>query len=188
MKRSAQLLFLTLAALATAACTHSKAPQDAPAATAEQAATVPSTAAAPKTAEQAESETAEKPGFFARLFGLGKKQEAEAPAEPARTTKKVEPTPAQQEAAYKLLEGADAPIPSPEVLTPGGDNADFAPAAPRRGLRLGHFAPPEEAASSAENTAPRPNAVDLHGLRSPSLPGGQLPMDINGKLTTESHD
>lgn len=54
----------------------------------------------------------------------------------------------------------------------------------RGGLRMGHFAPPEEAVSTSENSAPRPNAAERHGLRSPSLPG-TLPMTIDGR--TNAH-
>lgn len=58
--------------------------------------------------------------------------------------------------------------PQPEVI-PGG-------------LRMGRFAPPEEAVSSSENDDPAPNSVELHGFRSPNLKGGKLPMNINGKI------
>ena len=54
----------------------------------------------------------------------------------------------------------------------------------RSGLRMGHFAPPEEAVSTGENSAPLPNAAERHGLRSPSLPGS-LPMSIDGR--TNAH-
>ncbi len=50
----------------------------------------------------------------------------------------------------------------------------------RGGLRRGHFAPPEEAASRGSSSRPRPNAVERHGLRSLSLPSS-LPMNINGR-------
>ncbi len=50
----------------------------------------------------------------------------------------------------------------------------------RSGLRMGRFAPPEEAASSGENAAPAPNTAELRGLRSPALPKN-LPLDINGQ-------
>lgn len=50
----------------------------------------------------------------------------------------------------------------------------------RSGLRLGRFAPPEEATSSSEQAAPTPNAAELRGLRSPSLPT-KLPLDVNGQ-------
>lgn len=54
----------------------------------------------------------------------------------------------------------------------------------RSGLRMGHFAPPEEAVSRGDNDSPQPNAVERHGLRSPSLPKS-LPMNIDGK--THAH-
>lgn len=50
------------------------------------------------------------------------------------------------------------------------------------GLRMGRFAPPEEAVSSSDNDMPAPNSVELHGFRSPNLKGGTLPMNINGKI------
>lgn len=52
----------------------------------------------------------------------------------------------------------------------------------RSGLRMGRFAPPEEAVSSQDTAAPQPNAAERHGLRSPKLPNS-LPMDIDGKTT-----
>jgi len=52
----------------------------------------------------------------------------------------------------------------------------------RSGLRMGRFAPPEEAVSSQDAAAPQPNAAERHGLRSPKLPDS-LPMDIDGKTT-----
>ncbi len=110
------------------------------------------------------------------------------------TEQTISPSREQQEAAEALLkEGAEAPIPAPTTVTTGaavpGTTADGAPlpASPTgipggSGLRLRHFAPPEEASSSSELPPPAPNSVEQHGLRSPSLPGA-LPMDINGKLT-----
>ena len=50
------------------------------------------------------------------------------------------------------------------------------------GLRMRRFAPPEEAVSSSDEAEPAPNSVELHGFRSPSLKGGKLPMNINGKI------
>lgn len=73
------------------------------------------------------------------------------------------------EATEETLNLPTAPAYQPTSSIPG-----------RRGLRMGHFAPPEEAASTGENKAPTPNAVDLHGLRSPSLPQ-TLPLDVNGQ-------
>lgn len=98
-----------------------------------------------------------------------------------------EPTEEQQAAAHALLnqassdstpEIANSPtLPSDPVSLP---NTSGIPG--RSGLRLGHFAPPEEAASASDQPTPRPNAAEQHGLRSPLLPTS-LPMDINGKLT-----
>ncbi len=118
-------------------------------------------------------------------------QQDETPAETPATKKEqkavVTPTAEQQTAAEALLvpeksgvahvEGtqstlelpSDTPVYQPTTSIPG-----------RSGLRMGHFAPPEEAASTGENKAPTPNAVDMHGLRSPSLPKN-LPLDVNGQ-------
>ena len=57
---------------------------------------------------------------------------------------------------------------------------NLSPIPGRSGLRLGKFAPPEEAASTGENAAPTPNAAERRGLRSPSLPT-TLPLDVNGQ-------
>ncbi len=54
----------------------------------------------------------------------------------------------------------------------------------RSGLRMGRFAPPEEAISKGDGDATQPNAAERHGLRSPSLPKS-LPMNIDGK--THAH-
>lgn len=143
-----------------------------------------------KPAAEAEKESG---GFFSWLFGSSKDEE-ETPKQAVEVKPEVTPTPAQQAAAQKALRETPA-IPEPRtesdtsLLSPGVDDTpDYAPAAPRNGLRLGNFAPPEEAASRAESTTPRPNAVELRGLRSPMLRGGRLPMDINGKLTTDKED
>ena len=53
-----------------------------------------------------------------------------------------------------------------------------------RAIRMGLT--PEEASSSKDAVAPKPNTPERHGFRSPSLPKG-LPMDVNGKLTPESN-
>lgn len=135
----------------------------------------------PEPAQQPETAADDSPGFFARLFGWGEEEKTDAPAEAEKKTADVQPTPAQQAAAHKLLDAAA--IPEPALVT------DAAPEpATRNGLRLGRFAPPEEGTDAAETPAPRPNKVELRGLRSPMLPGGKLPMDINGKLTTDNHD
>ena len=117
-------------------------------------------------------------------------QTDEQPAETPATKKEqkattVTPTAEQQAAAATLQETAsagavvetqgtmelpsDTPVYQPTTSIPG-----------RSGLRLGNFAPPEEAASTGENKAPAPNAADMHGLRSPSLPKN-LPLDVNGQ-------
>lgn len=118
------------------------------------------------------------------------KPEIEEPSLPA-------PTPEQQPAAEILpSETGESILPAP-VFPPMETSGDLPtldtpsapsipePAAtplPSRSLRLGLFAPPEEAASAKETPALPPNSVDLRGLRSPKLPGA-LPMDINGKIT-----
>jgi len=112
-----------------------------------------------------------------------------ATEKPAEAKKKPEPTAEQQAAARSLLEHA-AEADAAAVTAAAALAADPAtapliePAAPIPGqsLRMGQFAPPEEAASAGENSAPAPNSVERHGLRSLSLPAS-LPMDINGKLT-----
>lgn len=143
-------------------------------------------AAKPEPAAETEKESG---GFFSWLFGSSKDEE-ETPRQTVEVKPEVTPTPAQQAAAQKALRETPA-VPEPStasdtsLLAPGVDDT---PASTRNGLRLGNFAPPEEAASRAESTTPRPNAVELRGLRSPMLRGGRLPMDINGKLTTDKED
>lgn len=197
MKIYGQSLLLLSAAFIMVACSHVPAEEGtAPSQPADRGAGLP--AEAPKLTEKktdatelAERKTEESgdnaPGFFARLFGWGKDETTDTPAEAEKKTAGVQPTPAQQAAAHRLLDNAADPAPFTDPLAAASNDADAAPAT-RNGLRLGHFAPPEEAASSAENTAPRPNKVELRGLRSPVLRGGSLPMDINGKLTPETHD
>lgn len=99
----------------------------------------------------------------------------------------VVPSSEQQEAALNMLreqENDAMPTVSStgEIPEPIADSSFDSPLPGGRGLRMGNLAPPEEAASSSENAAPKPNSVERYGLRSPSLPKG-LPMDINGKLT-----
>lgn len=210
MKPYGQTLVLLLAALTMAACSHvpaeegEAAPKRATrgvglplaaglAAERREAAEAPKKEEAPKLTEkkteptelverQTEETDDDAPGFFARLFGWGEEEKKEAPAEAAqKPAAEVQPTPAQQAAAHKMLDAAA--IPAPDLVT------DAAPEpSTRNGLRLGRFAPPEEGTDAAETPAPRPNKVELRGLRSPMLPGGKLPMDINGKLTTDQHD
>ncbi len=120
--------------------------------------------------------------------------EPAAPAEstPAVTAPTHTPTPAQQEAAHKLM--AETPA-GPEVPTHNAEVADdflSAPATSTPGyypsagsLRMGSIAPGEEAASATDAPPPGANSVDLHGLRSPKLPKG-LPMGIDGKLNRKN--
>lgn len=86
---------------------------------------------------------------------------------------------------------ADIPAPQTEQPTMPEPMPLVAPAAEESttdsgvipgGLRMRRFAPPEEAASSSDEAEPAPNSVELHGFRSPSLKGGKLPMNINGKI------
>lgn len=129
-------------------------------------------------------------GSCSFFHGKGKPQESPAAKDSVQAEKKVVPTEEQQTAARQLLEKAG----ESENIAPAPEQpAEAAPpeAAPlpisRPALRLGQFAPPEEAASAGENASPTPNSVELHGFRSPSLPSA-LPMNINGKLApAESH-
>lgn len=103
----------------------------------------------------------------------------------------AEPTETSASAAGQD-DGSDIPTPR---HSGAGDDIDYTPdyvsetagayGLKNGGLRMGNFAPPEEATGNSETPALRPNAVQLRGLRSPSLKGGALPMDINGKLTEE---
>ena len=107
----------------------------------------------------------------------------------------VAPTEEQQAAAEKMLIEGDSsaetgesldvlpePIGNEEVLDDHVPNASGIPG--RNALRMGQYAPPEEAASAGNARPPRPNRAEQYGFRSPSLPN-KLPMDINGKLTGE---
>ena len=80
----------------------------------------------------------------------------------------------------KVTEEPTEYIPEPEPTVV--NNTSGIPG--RKGLRMGHFAPPEEAISSGDNNNIQPNAVERHGLRSPSMPKS-LPMNIDGK--THAH-
>lgn len=117
---------------------------------------------------------------------------ADSSAKPAKTA--AAPTAEQQAAARKALAEEAAIRAEEEALlnTPAApaDSAEVTPTLSTGGLRLHRFAPPEEAVSSNEGTdMPVPNAAELHGLRSPVLRGGALPMDINGKITpTDSQE
>lgn len=96
------------------------------------------------------------------------------------------PTPAQQAAARALLNRqasqAPSPAPSPAAASVVPDDMPYLP---QGQLRTISPVPPEEAASSAEQNVPPPNAVERRGLRSPSLPK-VLPMDINGRVSGRS--
>ena len=204
-----------MAALALCACTSARAPKGG----AEGQIPAPATTAAGDiaAAQDAEAKAAEGTTFFGRffgsLFGRGKDSSAEeaetAQTDGAATTanrEQVLPSPAQEEAALRMLaeQGGDAAIPEPMVNgtqtgpltmglpTFGNDSTDGMGtgslssakglrAAP--GLRIRNMAPPEEAISADGNSeGPKPNSAELKGLRSISLPE-TLPMDINGKLT-----
>lgn len=104
--------------------------------------------------------------------------EADSPASPASA-------PASAPVSVSVSAGTSMPAvydeaPASEVITePVSANA---PEVIPGGLRMGRFAPPEEAVSSSDNDMPAPNSVELHGFRSPNLKGGTLPMNINGKI------
>lgn len=128
----------------------------------------------------------------------GEKATAETSSEEetqAREGEQIAPTEEQQAAAEKMLSESAAleadeesldvlpePIGNEEVLDDVVPNTSGIPG--RNALRMGQYAPPEEAASASSARPPRPNRVEQHGFRSPSLPS-KLPMDINGKLTGE---
>ncbi len=115
-----------------------------------------------------------------------------------KSAETVQPTPEQMEAAVQMMQENDidsptspvsevAPMPAingeaPEsgVITEAASANE--PEVIPGGLRMGRFAPPEEAVSSSDNDMPTPNSVELHGFRSPNLKGGTLPMNINGKI------
>ena len=123
-----------------------------------------------------------------------------------KSEKTVQPTPEQMEIAVQALQEdeADSPAsPAGATVSPPAGAASSTPAvnaeAPASeiitepvsanepevipgGLRMGRFAPPEEAVSSSDDDMPAPNSVELHGFRSPNLKGGTLPMNINGKI------
>lgn len=108
----------------------------------------------------------------------------------------VTPSEEQQAAAEQMLseteiEDAESmdilpqPVGNEEVLDEVSPHASGIPG--RNALRMGQYAPPEEAVSSGNARPPRPNRVEQHGFRSPSLPT-KLPMDINGKLTGDGNN
>lgn len=97
-----------------------------------------------------------------------------------KSDKAVQPTPAQMEAAVQMMQDATTEAAASESI-PAVESAPRPDVIPG-GLRMGRFAPPEEAVSSSDNDMPAPNSVELHGFRSPNLKGGTLPMNINGKI------
>lgn len=123
-----------------------------------------------------------------------------------KSEKTVQPTPEQMEIAVQALQEDEADSPASPASAPASAPVsagtsmpavyDEAPASEvitepvsanepeviPGGLRMGRFAPPEEAVSSSDNDMPAPNSVELHGFRSPNLKGGTLPMNINGKI------
>lgn len=134
----------------------------------------------PQSQENSSSETAEQ--------GKAERKKGRENADDA-----VRPTPEQMESAMQALQetegeyaaSADTGAGDMSVPNNGEDDSvtmesqsDVIPG----GLRMGRFAPPEEAVSSAESDAPAPNSVELHGFRSPNLKGGKLPMSIDGKI------
>lgn len=135
----------------------------------------------------------EQPGAPATV-----KTEAKAKTETATVTKMAAveekaatPTQQQQAAAAELIKQVETatPVATQSILLPTVEQPIEQTAEPaknssaipgRSGLRLGKFAPPEEAASTGERKAVTPNAAEQHGLRSPALPT-KLPLDINGQ-------
>lgn len=111
--------------------------------------------------------------------------EAEKPTQKnKKTDNSAQPTPEQMETAMQVMkEYAVGPAEdSAEMLTVTAAETVPEPDVIPGGLRMGRFAPPEEAVSSSDNDMPAPNSVELHGFRSPNLKGGTLPMNINGKI------
>ncbi len=121
------------------------------------------------------------------------------PTEGAQSTEEVTktnitPSTEQMESAQNMLREAQeatarsssqTAVPHSEPMNYMPDYVGNSSGVPgRSGLRMGHFAPPEEAVSTSENSAPLPNAAERHGLRSPSLPSS-LPMSIDGR--TNAH-
>ncbi len=126
-------------------------------------------------------------------------QDSESTNQTTETTENITPSAEQMEAALALIAAENKKQSSGNKTAPAQHTATesaTATAAPvivqnntsgipgRGGLRMGHFAPREEATSTADANAPLPNAAERHGLRSPSLPKS-LPMNIDGK--TNAH-
>ena len=108
------------------------------------------------------------------------------------STQQKEPVAAEKQAPVATKAGTSELLPVEEIApqlpqeaveavpTYESQTGNISPIPGRSGLRLGKFAPPEEAARTAENAAPTPNAAERRGLRSPSLPT-TLPLDVNGQ-------
>lgn len=145
---------------------------------------------------QQQPQPTDSPNSEAATAAKDKKKNTKATAESS-----VQPTPEQMETAMELLRESHSTETdthgdqTPESTISTMDSAPHAtdgdsqsiqpedePEVIPGGLRMGRFAPPEEAISSDENDAPAPNSVELHGFRSPNLKGGKLPMNINGKI------
>lgn len=110
-----------------------------------------------------------------------------ASSEQPQKENNITPTQEQQATATELLQQAE--VTTPVLVQPLFPTQEEPTALPtttgtgipgRSGLRLGKFAPPEEAASTGEAKAVSPNAAEQHGLRSPALPT-KLPLDVNGQ-------
>lgn len=106
------------------------------------------------------------------------KDEADSPTSPAGAT--VSPPAGAPTGAASSTPAVNAEAPASEIITEpvSANEPEVIPG----GLRMGRFAPPEEAVSSSDDDMPAPNSVELHGFRSPNLKGGTLPMNINGKI------
>lgn len=114
------------------------------------------------------------------------KDEADSPASPAGATVSppagatISPPAGAPTGAASSTPAVNAEAPASEIITEpvSANEPEVIPG----GLRMGRFAPPEEAVSSSDDDMPAPNSVELHGFRSPNLKGGTLPMNINGKI------
>ena len=136
--------------------------------------------AAEKTAQQSPAEGAAPEQPEEKLPTLSREQTAapEAPAPPT-TGRNTTAVRMATQAPELILPESETPTYDDEYTEPTRE--DVIPG----GLRMRRFAPPEEAVSSSDEIAPTPNSVELHGFRSPSLKGGKLPMNINGKMNKD---
>ncbi len=138
-------------------------------------------AKAEKAAKEAEEEAAPELPAEDDIPTLTHQPQAATPESPAP------PTTGRNTTAVRVATQAPELI-IPDSDTPVYDNEDTEPTREDvipGGLRMRRFAPPEEAVSSSDEIAPTPNSVELHGFRSPSLKGGKLPMNINGKINKD---